>query len=97
MLKDLFLEGFRMPGEWEKQKSVWIVWPYNKKDWPGLLDKIPEVEAEHESTKYQRTRAVAYPSIGDQLDALYHSYVDPGNIPPGCFVPENYKLKDVLK
>ena len=43
MLKDLFLEGFRMPGEWEKQKSVWIVWPYNKKDWPGLFDKIPEV------------------------------------------------------
>ena len=23
-----------------------------------------------------------------QLDALYHSYVDPGNIPPGAFVPE---------
>jgi len=43
MLKDLFLEGFRMPGEWEKQKSVWIVWPYNKKDWPGLFDKIPGV------------------------------------------------------
>ena len=43
MLKDLSLEGFRMPGEWEKQKSVWIVWPYNKKDWPGLFDKIPEV------------------------------------------------------
>ena len=43
MLNNLFLEGFRMPGEWEKQKSVWIVCPYNKKDWPGLFDKIPEV------------------------------------------------------
>ena len=30
------LSGFRMPGEWEKQKSVWIAWPYNKNDWPGL-------------------------------------------------------------
>ena len=37
------LKGFRMPGEWEKQKSVWIVWPYNKKDWPGLFNKIPKV------------------------------------------------------
>ena len=26
-----------------------------------------------------------------QLDALYHSYVDPGNIPPGCFIPEGFK------
>ena len=24
-----------------------------------------------------------------QLDALYYAYVDPGNIPPGCFVPED--------
>ena len=32
-----------MPGEWEVQKSVWIVWPYNKKDWPGLFKNIPNV------------------------------------------------------
>ena len=43
MNKELSLEGFRMPGEWESQKSVWIIWPYNKKDWPGLFDNIPEV------------------------------------------------------
>ena len=30
------LNGFRMPAEWENQKSVWIAWPYNKYDWPGL-------------------------------------------------------------
>ena len=46
MPKNISLEGFRMPGEWEVQKSVWIVWPYNKKDWPGLFDKIPEVVQE---------------------------------------------------
>ena len=23
------LNGFRMPAEWENQKSVWIAWPYN--------------------------------------------------------------------
>ena len=40
------LDGFRMPGEWELQKSVWIAWPYNKKDWPNLFKNIPSVVAE---------------------------------------------------
>ena len=43
MPKNISLEGFRMPGEWEVQKSVWIVWPYNKEDWPGLFTNIPNV------------------------------------------------------
>ena len=34
--------GFRMPAEWEKQRSVWIVWPYNRNDWPGLFEYIPK-------------------------------------------------------
>ena len=35
--------GFRMPAEWEPQNSVWIAWPYNKNDWPGLYQFIPGV------------------------------------------------------
>ena len=46
MPEKISLKGFRMPGEWEIQKSVWIVWPYNKKDWPGLFTKIPKVISE---------------------------------------------------
>ncbi len=46
MPKNPSLKGFRMPGEWEVQKSVWIVWPNNKKDWPGLFDNIPRVVSE---------------------------------------------------
>ena len=38
--------GFRMPAEWEPQNSVWIAWPYNKNDWPGLYQFIPEVVLE---------------------------------------------------
>ena len=34
---------YRMPAEWEKQKSTWIAWPHNKSDWPGLFKKIPSV------------------------------------------------------
>ena len=37
------LKKFRMPAEWEPQKSVWIAWPYNKNDWPGLYRFIPNV------------------------------------------------------
>ena len=33
--------GFRMPAEWEPQNSVWIAWPYNRSDWPGLYQFIP--------------------------------------------------------
>ena len=32
-----------MPAEWEKQSSIWITWPYNQNDWPGLFQFIPAV------------------------------------------------------
>ena len=32
-----------MPAEWEPQKSTWIAWPHNKKDWPGKFNEIPWV------------------------------------------------------
>tara|TARA_B100001559_G_scaffold309376_1_gene303558 strand:+ start:267 stop:1337 length:1071 start_codon:yes stop_codon:yes gene_type:complete len=38
--------GYRMPAEWEKQESIWITWPYNKKDWPDLFESIPKKVAE---------------------------------------------------
>ncbi len=37
------IDEFRMPAEWEPQKSVWVAWPHNKNDWPGLFEKIPKV------------------------------------------------------
>ena len=37
------IDEFRMPAEWEPQKSVWISWPHNKNDWPGMFEKIPNV------------------------------------------------------
>ena len=46
MTKFSFHENLRMPAEWEKQKSTWIAWPHNKKDWPNKFDFIPEIFAE---------------------------------------------------
>ena len=34
---------YRMPAEWETQKSTWIAWPHNKDDWPGKFREIPFV------------------------------------------------------
>ena len=34
---------YRMPAEWEPQKSTWIAWPHNRKDWPGKFNHIPFV------------------------------------------------------
>ena len=64
---------------------------YNTLEWFDDPSVVPiptreEVEAEHERLKakyeaeeYQRKRAVEYPPIGDQLDALFHA---------GLFPPE---------
>jgi len=41
MIDNLSDEGFRMPAEWERQDSIWIIWPYNKNDWPGHFKSIP--------------------------------------------------------
>ena len=34
------------------------------------------LDAEAAATKYQRDRAVEYPSVVDQLDLIYHSGID---------------------
>ena len=62
------LSGFRMPGEWEKQKSVWIAWPYNKNDWPGLYKFIPEVILEiiYKISKHQKVNLI----INNKIESI---------------------------
>ena len=38
--------------------------------------EIIRLQAEYEYNQYQRNRAIAYPSIKDQLDVLYHQGYD---------------------
>jgi hypothetical protein len=38
--------------------------------------EIERLQAEYEYNQYQRDRAIAYPSIKDQLDVLYHQGYD---------------------
>ncbi len=41
-----------------------------------ITDKQAELQTVFDNNKYQRDRAVAYPSIKDQLDDLYHNGID---------------------
>jgi len=36
-------------------------------------NRLTELQADYDAKQYQRDRAVAYPSIEDQLDKIYHS------------------------
>lgn len=46
--------------------------PISKED---LEAKKAELQAEYDAKEYQRDRAKEYPSIGDQLDYIYHNGV----------------------
>ena len=52
---------------------------YSEKEQPSdetIQSKLKELQSEYDSKKYQRDRKVAYPSIEDQLDKIYHSGID---------------------
>ena len=57
-----------------------ITWKDKKQDKPTeeeVNQKVEELKAERDRTQYQRQRAPEYPSITDQLDALFHAGVFP--------------------
>lgn len=50
--------NFRMPAEWEPQKSVWLSWPHNLETWPDNL-----AQAQLEFTRLVQTIAPAQPVV----------------------------------
>jgi hypothetical protein len=42
-----------------------------------IKSKVTELELEEQNSQYKQKRADEYPSIGDQLDALFHADVFP--------------------
>ena len=41
-----------------------------------VAEEVKRLQADYDAKQYQRDRAVAYPSIQDQLDMQYHDQVD---------------------
>ena len=76
------LEALRPGSKWychqnEVEGLVWVSKDIERPTDEEILNKIEELKAEKERTEYQRQRAPEYPSIGDQLDALFHAGVFP--------------------
>ena len=64
-----------------EHSSVWreIVSRFGQSDYDDEAKRtkhMATLKAEWEAKKYQRDRAIEYPSIVDQLDDIYHNGVD---------------------
>ena len=64
-----------------EHSSVWreIVSRFGQSDYDDEAKRtkhMATLKAEYEAKKYQRDRAIEYPSIADQLDDIYHNGVD---------------------
>jgi hypothetical protein len=49
---------------------------YAKPTEQECIDGLAQMQADFDAKQYQRERAVAYPSIADQLDQIYHEGID---------------------
>ena len=54
----------------------WISSDINKPSDKEIDDEVKRLQADYDSKKYQRDRAVAYPSIQEQLDMQYWDAVN---------------------
>jgi agmatine deiminase len=60
--------GFRMPAEWERQESVWLVWPRDPLTWPGRVEKARGtfLNAMKAITPHQRVDLVVHPDLMEE-------------------------------
>jgi hypothetical protein len=73
-------EHFFFKGEPSYENLIWTSKTLKKPTEDEIAKKIQELEIERERTEYQRQRKPEYPSIGDQLDALFHAGVFPSEM-----------------
>lgn len=55
----------------------WLDTRYKKPTKKQIVDEVKRLQKEYNLAEYQRLRSPEYPSIGDQLDALYKAGVFP--------------------
>lgn len=70
-------EHFYFNGDPSYENLVWTSATFKKPTEDEIAQKIEELKIERDRTEYQRQRAQEYPSITDQLDALFHAGVFP--------------------
>ena len=52
---------------------TWHTTPINDEK---IDTELSRLQAEYDAQEYARNRATAYPTIGDQLDEIYHNGID---------------------
>lgn len=73
------LHALRPGAEWGYGADVGLTWHSTDSTAPTQSEidaKIIELQADYDAKQYQRDRAKAYPSIGDQLDMQYHDSIN---------------------
>ena len=76
------LQNLRPGAKWTCRGNTyegleWVDEIQSKPTEDEIIQEIERLRVEYERTQYQRKRVIEYPSITDQLDALFHAGVFP--------------------
>ena len=73
------IDSLRPGAQWVLRGDVleWLDQNQTQPTEEQITTELARLQAEYEAKEYQRKRIVEYPSIGDQLDALFHAGVFP--------------------
>ena len=69
------LKSLKPGAEWILREDVleWLDEEQTEPTADELAAEVTRLQGVYDGNAYQRTRADAYPSIGDQLDMIYHN------------------------
>tara|TARA_R110000823_G_scaffold280498_1_gene398661 strand:- start:270 stop:566 length:297 start_codon:yes stop_codon:yes gene_type:complete len=76
------IQSLRPNSEWVLRGDT-IEWLDSEQTQPTeaeIIVEISRLQSEYETQTYARSRTTEYPSIGDQLDALFHAGVFPAGM-----------------
>jgi hypothetical protein len=73
------IRSLRPNSEWVMRGDTleWLDTEQTQPTESQIATELARLQAEYEAKEYQRKRVAEYPSIGDQLDALFHAGVFP--------------------
>jgi len=72
------LESLKPGAEWllTDDKLEWLDTKQTEPTQEEIDAEIKRLQDQYDANEYQRSRALEYPSIPDQLDEIYHNGVD---------------------
>jgi uncharacterized small protein (DUF1192 family) len=77
-MKAKALQSLRPKAQWALRGEAleWLDTEQVQPTEAEITAEVARLQAEYDNKEYQRQRAQAYPSIADQLDAIYHEGID---------------------